>query len=105
MVEILADLHQYVPIAEYTEDTVVPGICDPVQVPKAYVHPIILGGDQLTANRARCAIKAKINEDKPSLRLEGLLPSAEDWHTKLNFLGVSVLLSIYNYGVSYIATL
>ncbi len=59
MVEILADLHQYVPIAEYTEDTVVPGICDPVQVPKAYVHPIILGGDQLTANRARCAIKAK----------------------------------------------
>lgn len=45
-----------VPIAEYTEDTMVPGISDPVRVPKAYVHP---GGDQLTANRA---IKAKINQ-------------------------------------------
>lgn len=89
MVEILSHLHQYVPILEYTETTRVLETDETVEVPKASVHPIFLAGDQVTANRARNAIKAKANEDKPALRLEGLVPVAEDWHTKLNFLGVS----------------
>ena len=89
MVEILTHLHQYVPIQEYTETTMVPETDESVDVSKAFVHSIFLGGDQLTANRARNAIKAKANEDTPTLRLEGLVAVVEDWHTKLNFLGVS----------------
>jgi len=98
MVEILSHLYQYIPIREYTESYSVPGKdSDPVSVPKACIHPILIGGDQLTANRARCAIRAKVNEETPALRLEGLIPVAEDWHTKLNFLDVS-----YNYIHVYI---
>ena len=51
-------------------------------------HPIIIGGDQLTASRARGAKKAKVHADSPVSRLEGLIPVAEDWHTKLNLLEV-----------------
>ena len=54
-----------------------------VAVTKASVHPILIGGDQLTAARARGALRAKANEDKPSLRLEGFIPVAEDWHAKV----------------------
>ena len=88
MVEILSHLHQYVPMLEYTQDTIVPGTMVMVSVPKASVHPILVGGDQLTAARARTACKAKANEDKPALRLEGLVPVAEDWHPKVIFLKV-----------------
>ena len=89
MVDILSHLHRYVPMVEYTEDTVVPNTDTTVSVPKASVHPILIGGDQLTAARARSALKSKANEDKPSLRLEGFIPVAEDWHTKVIFLQVS----------------
>ena len=62
MVEILSYLHQYVPMIEYTETTIVSEInetVETVEVPKASVYPIFIAGDQLTANRARNAIKAK----------------------------------------------
>lgn len=91
MVDILSHLHRYVPMVEYTEDAVVPSTDITVPVSKASVHPILIGGDQLTAARARSALKAKANEDKPSLRLEGLIPVAEDWHTKVILLEVSLL--------------
>ena len=51
-------------------------------------HPIIIGGDPPTASRARGAKKAKVHADSPVSCLEGLIPVAEDWHTKLNLLEV-----------------
>ncbi len=52
------------------------------------MHKVIIGGDQMTAARAKSAIKAKLNGETPSKRLEGLIPTLEDWHTKANLLGV-----------------
>ena len=49
------------------------------------MQPVLLGGDHLTAARARGANKTK---DAPTSRLEGLVPVAEDWHTKVIFLEV-----------------
>ena len=81
MVEIMTNLHQYVPKVEYTEECFVPEIGETVQVPAAFLHPILIGGDQLTAARGRGAKKAKVYADSPSSRLEGLIPVAADWHS------------------------
>ena len=54
----------------------------------AHVCPIFVGGDQLTAARARGAQKAKVNALTPKSRLEGLVPAVEDWHTKVTLLTV-----------------
>lgn len=88
MVEILHHLHQYVPTIEYQEEFLIPSIGQVVQVSKATLSPVLLGGDQLTAARIRGAKKAKVSSDLPVERLEGIVPVAEDWHTKMNFLGV-----------------
>lgn len=89
MVEIMSSLHQYVPTVKYVEDCFIPSTGLTTQVPKASLHPIIIGGDQLTAARARGAKKAKLHVDSPISRLEGLIPVAEDWHTKVTLLEVS----------------
>ena len=83
MVEILAHLHQYVPIIEYEEERCIPGRSERVIEHKAKVHKVILGGDQLTKARAVSAIKIKSNGERPSSRLEGFIPVIEDWHAKL----------------------
>ena len=51
-----------------------------VNVQDAVLHPLLFGGDQLTAARARGI--------SPMTRLEGLIPCAEDWHAKVNLLEV-----------------
>ena len=88
MVEIMSILHQYVPKIEFTEECFISSICETIQVPNVFIHPIIIGGDQLTAARGRGAKKAKVHADSPTSRLEGLVPVAEDWHTKVTLLGV-----------------
>ena len=80
MVDIMSHLHQYVPMSQSHQDVAIPGTSQTVTVAKASVHQILIGGDQLTAVRARSALKAKANEDTPSLRLEGFVPVIEDWH-------------------------
>ena len=88
MVEIMTNLHQYVPKVEYTEDCFISEIGGTVQVPGAFFYPILVGGDQLTAARGRGAKKAKVHADSPTSRLEGLIPVAQDWHTKVTLLEV-----------------
>lgn len=89
MVEIISHLHQYVPAVEYTRQVIVPnGLGDTAEIQQASLHAVLVGGDQLTAARARGAKKARVNSVSPVTRLDRLIPCAEDWHTKLNFLGV-----------------
>ena len=100
MVEIMSHLLKYTPVVEYNEDVQVEG--DTNVVERASVYPILFGGDQLTAARARGAKKAKINSYYPVTQLDGLIPCAEDWHTKMNFLGVchmyaTIICIIINY--------
>ena len=89
MVDIMSHLHQYVPTVKYTEDITIPGGEESVQIPKALFHKILFGGDQLTVARARGAQRIRMNSMSPQTRLEGLIPCIEDWHTKLNLLGVN----------------
>ena len=88
MVEIMAKLQQYVPAKEYTKVVVIPGSEDTAEVKKAVFHHLLFGGDQLTVARARGAKRIKSNGITPHSRLEGLVPCAEDWHAKVNFLEV-----------------
>ena len=53
------------------------------------MSPILLGGDQLTAARARAAQHCMTSELTAAKRLQGLLPVIEDWHTKQALLVVS----------------
>lgn len=96
MVDIMSHLHQYVPTVEYTEESSIPGSDGHVEIPQAIFHRILFGGDQLTAARARGAQRIRMNSVSPQARLEGLIPCAEDWHTKLNLLGVNC--SCYSVG-------
>ena len=89
MVQIMTQIHDYAPTKCYQEEFIVPGTDEILHIPKARVHPVLFGGDQLTAARARGAKNAKVNSFDPCLGFDGLIPIAEDWHTRLNFLGVS----------------
>ena len=89
MVDIMSHLHQYVPTVEYTEKISVTDSDGYVEIPQAIFHRILFGGDQLTAARARGAERIRMNSVSPQARLEGLIQCAEDWHTKLNLLGVN----------------
>ena len=83
MVQIMTDIHQYVPQVEYQEQLVVPSTNEMVTVCKARTHKILLGGDQLSQARARTALRVKSNGETPSARLEGFILTVEDWHAKL----------------------
>ncbi len=88
MVEIMTHLHQYVPsLSTCLERTISTG--DVVKKESASFCSILVGGDQLTAARARSAIKGKMNGHTHPQALSGIVPVAEDWHAKANFLGVS----------------
>ena len=89
MVEIMSYLHQYVPVVKGTKSVHVPITGEEVQVPQASLHQILFGGDQLTAARARGAIRARVNSLSATARLDGIIPCAEDWHVKLNLPDVS----------------
>ena len=92
MVEIMEEMHGYVPIQQYIEEYEVIGTDDDtIEIPHAHMHPILFGGDQLTAARARAAKDAKVNSIDPSLKFDGLIPVAEDWHIRLNLLGVTYM--------------
>lgn len=51
-------------------------------------HHILLRGDQLTAARARGAQGQRENGNTAERRLEGLIPTLEDWHSQLILLCV-----------------
>ena len=90
MVDIMSHLHQYVPAATYTKTTLVCSTEETVE--HAAFHKILFGGDQLTVARARSSQKVMANSVSPVDSLHGLIPCAEDWHTKLNLLDVSYFL-------------
>jgi len=50
-------------------------------------HKLLLGGDQLTAARARGSCAARCDHEA-SQRLNGLIPVTEDWHAKMCYLKI-----------------
>ena len=53
-------------------------------------HCMLLGGDQLTAARARGAQRIRSNSERSLDRLEGFEPTSEDWHAKGILLAVCI---------------
>ena len=51
---------------------------------------MFVGGDQVTAARARGCQRVRSNSERGRDRLEGLQPVCEDWHAKVCLLGVCV---------------
>lgn len=49
---------------------------------------VLLGGDQLTVERARSAQAVRSQSETSLQRLEGLHPKVEDWHAIVNFYQV-----------------
>jgi len=78
MVQIMDNIHQYVPVIEQAEG-------------ETYL-PAPFGGDQLTAARALTAKKSRVTS-KGKGALRGLVPFCADWHAKVNYMEVSLLLS------------
>ena len=83
----MGHLHQYVPMSLSSGNATVPHS----DVTEEHLHPLLFGGDQLTAARARVSLLIRRNSTKPSTCFEGLIPVCEDWHTKVVFLRVSSL--------------
>ena len=54
---------------------------------EAKFNPILFGGDQLTAARARSAMKVRVNSNTSAKKFSSIIPVVEDWHMKTNFLG------------------
>ena len=90
MIEILTQRHKYVPQSTYFIEKAVSTV-EVEKIEKAKMRQILVGGDQLTAARAWCAINGKMNAQTPEKSLGGIIPVIEDWHTKANFLGVSYM--------------
>ena len=89
MIEIMEHLHNYVPTKTETVTIDLPITGDNVHMTKTSFHTVVFGGDQLTAKRARGSQMIRSNSIESSHQLNGLLPTAEDWHAKLCLLEVS----------------
>ena len=88
MVAILTHIADYIPTVVASKETII-STGEKVAVDKSKMHHILVGGDHMTAARARAAIEAKGNGQTSFNRLDGIVPVLEDWHTKGNFMGVS----------------
>ena len=62
-----------------------------MQLTRDIFQPILFGGDQLTAARARGCQRHRVNSETATNRLQGLIPVSEDWHASVVLLGVSML--------------
>ena len=72
MIEIMTDLHQYVPIQGTTASST--STDNTEQLPKEKVHALLFGGGQLTAARAHGYQDLRINSDNTAGNFKGLIP-------------------------------
>ena len=70
MVDIMSSLQQYVPTKEATFTVAI----TEVGITEMEVHKILLGGDQLTAERARGTCRVQQNSQHPAGCLERTIP-------------------------------
>lgn len=87
MGKILENYMSLVPTLESVQQVVLPNGCE-IEVDNTQFHPILFGGDQLTAARIRGTKTLRDTQDKPVERFEGILPIVEDWHARMTMLKV-----------------
>ena len=93
MINILQHAQSYVPAKVVNREVTLPDQT-PMQYSEQHHLVTVIGGDYLTAARARGAQKIRSNSLKSEDRLDGLLPVSEDWHTKMCLLQVRVIVTI-----------
>ena len=89
MISIMEHTQQYVPTNTKNIEIDLPTIEDKVSLSVTEFHKVLFGGDQLTAKRARGGQRIRCNSTEPLEKISGLVPTSEDWHTKVCFLCVS----------------
>ena len=88
MVEILDALHKYVPSCTSQLHFEHPDTGADHSLDVEHFKHVLVGGDQLTIARVRSAQLIRANSNSSHSRLEGLVPSIQDWHAKLCFMQV-----------------
>ena len=101
MVNVLDELHQYVPSSSITtvEDT--PRQEEGESICLDCFHRILCYCDQLTVERIRGAQAVRLNSENGIIQLRGLIPAVTDWQAKVSILGVSY----YNNNILFSTTL
>lgn len=106
MIDIMDEIHQYVPTWTSTKEVERPESSEKVEVTVDEFHHILMGGDQLTVARSRGSKRVRGNSVRARDRLEGIIPVCEDWHSKGCFITVTlnnlVLMDSSNHSVSFI---
>ena len=87
MCHIMDALHQYVPAISTDKSLLLPN-GDSFNYKKVDMWETLFGGDQLTASRIRGSISIRANHPNALERFEGLIPTVEDWHTRMTFMKV-----------------
>lgn len=89
MIDILTELHKYVPVETSTRVCIHPRSGNEVQYVEDVFHHILFGGDQLTIERIRTAQSTRANSNRQEDKFMGFLPVTEDWHAQVMLLTVS----------------
>ena len=89
MCKILACLQEYVP--SHSTDSRLDVADQAILVRNVNFLPILLEGDQLTAARARGSKFLRASHDSAKDRLDALVPVVEDWHARVTFDKVRVV--------------
>jgi hypothetical protein len=90
MSKILAHFMQFVPMISKEGELTLPN-GGKLSFDDTEYFKILFGGDQLTAARIRGTQALRVTEDEAVDRLEGLIPVAEDWHSRMALVDVSSL--------------
>ena len=89
MIFIMERAHQYVPVNTTMMEIDLPASEEKLSLVVTEFHKLLFGGDQLTAKRGRGSQRIRCNSVTPSEQISGLVPTSEDWNTKVCFLTVS----------------
>ena len=87
MTLIMDHIQQYMPSRSVHTSRTLPN-SETFNEDKQYLHRILFGGDQLTVARARGGIAIRQDHDFAKQKLDGMLPTIDDWHAKQCFLKV-----------------
>jgi len=90
MVSILDALHEYVPTSISSMELYTEGQEEPDVIEVDNFHHILFGGDQVTVVRALSGQAVRANSENQRKRLQGFVPTIEDWHTKMCFMEVRI---------------
>ena len=96
MIAIMEHAHQYLPCYNKGVDIELPSLNEKlhVSVNVTEYHRLLFGDDQLTAKRGRGSQRIRCNSITPSEQISGLVPTSDDWHTKVVFLTVTLIMPV-----------